>query len=262
MQYTTLDFEVKDSIAKITLNRPEASNSINLEMARDLMYAAMSCSENHTVRALIITGAGKVFCPGGDVKTFAAQGENMPYYLRDVTTHLHAAVSRLARLDAPMIAAVNGVAAGAGMSLVCASDFALAANSARFTMAYTRIGLAPDGGSTYYLTRLVGFRRALELALTNRQLSANEALELGIVNNVTSEDQLMTKAELLANELASGATKAYGATKRLLHNAWNEALETQMELESQALCSMAHTADAKEAIAAFVEKRTPKLIGQ
>jgi len=262
MKYETINFDIKDSIARITLNRPDASNSINLELAKDLMYAAIQCSEDKAVRVVVVTGAGKVFCAGGDVKAFATQGEKLPYYLRDVSTHLHAAVSKLARLDAPVIAAVNGVAAGAGMGLVCASDFALAAESARFTMAYTRIGLSPDGGSTYYLTRLVGFRKALELTLTNRQLSASEALELGIVNQVVPDDELMAKVEALANELASGATKAYGAAKRLIHNAWVETLETQMELESQALCSMAHTADAQEAIVAFVEKRTPKLKGQ
>ena len=262
MEYTTIDFAVKNSIARITLNRPEANNSINLELARDLMYAAMSCSEDTTVRAVIITGAGKVFCPGGDVKTFASQGKNLPYYLRDVTTHLHAAVSKLARLDSPVIAAVNGVAAGAGMGLVCASDFALAAESARFTMAYTRIGLAPDGGSTYYLTRLVGFRKALDLILTNRQLSAKEALEMGIVNQVVPDSDLVKQAEALATQIASGATRAYGASKRLIHSAWTETLETQMEMESQALCSLAHTKDAQEAIAAFVEKRAPKLKGQ
>jgi 2-(1,2-epoxy-1,2-dihydrophenyl)acetyl-CoA isomerase len=262
MKYSTIDFEVKDSIARITLNRPDASNSINLELAKDLMYAAMSCSEDPTVRAVIITGAGKVFCPGGDVKTFATKGKDLPYYFRDVTTHLHAAVSRLARLDAPVIAAVNGVAAGAGMGLVCASDFALAAESARFTMAYTRIGLAPDGGSTYYLTRLVGLRKALDLTLTNRQLSAKEALELGIVSQIVPDAELTARVEALAIQIASGATKAYGAAKRLMHSSWTETLETQMELESQALCSMAHTEDAQEAIAAFAEKRTPKLKGK
>jgi len=262
MEYTTIDLKIKDSIATITFNRPEANNSINLELARDLMYATMQCSEDTTVRAVILTGAGKIFCPGGDVKSFAAQGKNLPYYLRDVTTYLHAGVSRLARLDAPVIAAVNGVAAGAGMGFVCASDIALAADSARFTMAYTKIGLAPDGGSTYYLTRLVGFRKALELTLTNSQLSAKEAMEMGIVNKVVPDSNLKAQVETLANQIASGATRAYGASKRLMHSAWTETLETQMELESQALCSMAHTADAQEAIAAFIEKRIPELKGK
>jgi len=262
MKYTTIDFTVKDGIATIIFNRPDASNSINLELAKDFMYATMQCNENSAVRVVVITGAGKVFCPGGDIKSFAAQGKNLPYYLRDVTTYLHAAVSRLARLDAPVISAVNGVAAGAGMGLVCASDFALAAESARFTMAYTRIGLAPDGGSSYYLTRIVGLRKAMELTLTNHQLSATEALELGIVNQVVPDEELTVKVESLASQLASGATKAYGAAKHLLYNAWTETLETQMELESQTIAAMAHTEDAQEAIAAFVEKRTPRLKGQ
>ncbi len=207
MQYNTILYEVKDDVATIILNRPDANNSVNLELARDLCYAAMECGENEKVRAILIRAAGKSFCAGGDVKSFAAQGAELPLYLKEVTTYLHLSISRFLRMDAPVIIAVNGVAAGAGMSLACGGDIVMAAESARFTMAYTRLGLTPDGGSTYFLPRIVGLKRALELALTNRMLSAKEALDLGIVTWVKPDAELQSSAESIARQLAAGATR-------------------------------------------------------
>jgi 2-(1,2-epoxy-1,2-dihydrophenyl)acetyl-CoA isomerase len=186
----------------------------------------------------------------------------MGYHLKEVTTYLHAAVSRFTRMDAPVIAAVNGTAAGAGMSMVCCCDIVLAAESAKFTMAYTRVGLTPDGSSTYFLPRIVGLKRALELTLTNRMLSAQEACEWGIVNKVVPDAQLQAEAETLAAQLAAGATGALGSAKRLLHSGWTETLETQMELETQSIAVRAHTTDGREGIAAFLEKRTAKFTGE
>src|SRR5262249_54233157 len=180
----------------------------------------------------------------------------------EVTTHLHAAISHFARMDAPLIGAVHGSAAGAGMSLACTCDFLLAGEAARFTMAYTRAGLTPDGSSTYFLSRLVGLRRALDLTLTSRVLSAHEALALGIVTRVVPDASVLAEAEKLARELAGGATRALGAAKRLLHSGWTESLETQMELESRAIAAIADTDDSHEGIAAFVEKRPPRFTGR
>jgi len=262
MQYTSILFAVRDSVAQITLNRPEAKNSLNLDMAKELMHAALQCSEDPTTRAVMITGSGSTFCVGGDIKLFAAQGKNLPYLLKEMTTYLHAAVSYLTRMEAPTVVAVNGLAAGAGMSLACAGDITVAAESARFTMAYTRMGLTPDGGSTYFLSRIVGLKQALDLVLTNRQLSAQEALNLGIVTRVVPDAELLPQAEAIATQLAGGATRALGISKRLLHRGWTETLETQMEQESQAITAMARTSDANAAIAAFVEKRTAKFQGR
>ena len=262
MQYTTMLFEVKDQIARITLNRPEAANALNLEMSKDLMQASLQCSEDPDIRAVIITGAGRMFSGGGDLKSFAAQGEHMPAHLKEVTTYLHAAVSRFTRMDAPVIAAVNGTAAGAGLSLVCSCDLVLAAESAKFTVAYTRIGLTPDGSSTYFLPRIVGLKRALELTLTNRLFSAQEAQEWGIVTKVVPDANLQAEADTLAAQLASSATGALGAAKRLLHSGWSETLETQMELETQTIAARAHTADGREGITAFLEKRAAKFTGK
>ena len=262
MPYSTILFDVNNNVARITMNRPEAANALNAEMAKDLMHAALRCSEDPEIRAVILTGSGRLFSGGGDLKSFAAQGENMPYHLKEVTTYLHAAVSRFTRMDAPLIAAVNGTAGGAGMSLCCFCDLVLAAESAKFTMAYTRVGLTPDGSSTYFLPRIVGLKRALELTLTNRMLTAQEAMEWGIVTKVVPDANLQAEADALAAQLATAATGALGFAKRLLHSGWNETLETQMELESQAIAVRAHTTDGREGIAAFLEKRAAKFAGK
>lgn len=257
MSYTTLTFDVRDNVATITLNRQEAANAINLDLAKDLMHVALKCDELPEVRAVIITGTGSTFSVGGDLKSFSEQGSHLPGHLKEVTTYLHAAISRLTRMDAPVIAAVNGVAAGAGMSLAIAADLVIAAESARFTMAYTRVGLTPDGSASYFLPRIVGLKRALELTLTNRVLSAQEAYELGIVTQVVPDTEVLTQANVTAAQLANGAKTALGAAKRLLHSGWNQTLETQMENEAQTLAKMAQTTEGIEGITAFLEKRTP-----
>jgi len=257
----TLVYEVKDHVARITFNRPDAANALDLQMGLDLMHASIQASEDPAVRAVLITGAGKMFSGGGDLKSFAAQGDALPGHLKEVALYLHAAISRFVRMDAPVIAAVNGAAGGAGMSLCLFADLVLAAESAKFTLAYTRAGLNPDGGSTYFLPRIIGVRRALELALTNRVLSAKEALEWGIVTKVVADAELQTEAQALARELAAGATRAFGKAKRLLHHSFSESLETQMELEAQAIADSARTHDAREGIAAFIAKRKPAFRG-
>lgn len=262
MQFKTLLFDVQGSVAHITLNRPEAANAINLELARELMYAIMQCDEDPLIRAVLITGAGPIFCAGGDLKSFADQGENLPHHLKEITIHLHVAMSYLVRMDPPAVCAVHGSAAGAGLSLVCACDMAVAAESARFTMAYTRAGLTPDGGATYTLTRLVGLKRTLEMALANRLLSAEEALDWGILTRVVPEKDLITEAKALAGQLAAGPTKAFGATKRLLQSGLTESFEAQMKNESRSISEMARTADGREGISAFLGKRTPNFKGQ
>jgi 2-(1,2-epoxy-1,2-dihydrophenyl)acetyl-CoA isomerase len=258
MQYRTLGFELEDHIARITLNRPDAGNALDGEMGRELMHASIRCSEDRTVRVVLLAGAGRMFCVGGDLKSFAAQGERLSAHLKELAGMLHMAISRFVRMDAPLIVAVNGAAGGGGMSFLLAADLVLAAESAKFTMAYTRAGLSPDGGSTYFLPRIVGVRRALELALTNRVLSAREAQDWGLVTRVVPDAALAAEAQALATQLAAGATRAYGAAKRLLHHSFAESLETQMELEAQAIAEQARGADAREGIAAFIAKRAPR----
>jgi 2-(1,2-epoxy-1,2-dihydrophenyl)acetyl-CoA isomerase len=258
----TVLLDIRDDIAHIILNRPGAMNALNLEMAKELLDAAMRCDETTGVRAVVIAGAGKTFCAGGDVKQFVTEDEQLPTYVRAITTYLHAAISALARMNAPVIAAVEGSAAGGGMSLALACDLIIATESARFTAAYTRIGLCPDGSMTYSLSRLVGVRRALELTLTNRTLTAPEALDWGIVTAVAPDGEALLRADELAHQFAQGPTLAYGATKRLIHAGWSETLETQMMAESQAISAMAATADAREGMAAFLARRAPEFKGK
>jgi 2-(1,2-epoxy-1,2-dihydrophenyl)acetyl-CoA isomerase len=262
MQYENLIFDVNNGVGWITLHRPEAKNAINVEFAKDLMNIVLQCSEDKEVRAVLITSSGNIFCPGGDLKAFEAEGDEMPYYLKEITTYWHSAVSLLVRSEAPVVIAVNGMAAGVGMSLACSGDIVIAAESARFTVAYTRMGLTPDGGASYFLSRIVGFKRALELALTNRELSSAEALDLGIVTQVVPDEALLDRAGKLAEEFASGPTVAYGATKRLFHMGWTDTLESQLKLESETIANMCRTKDAREAINAFVEKRKPAFQGR
>lgn len=262
MQYTHVLLEIRENIAYLTLNRPEMLNALSLELAKDLMLAAMECDEKPAIRAVVVAGAGKAFCAGGDIKNFAAEGEHLPGYLKEITTYFHTAVSCLTRMNAPVIAAVQGSVAGGGMSLACACDLVVAAESARFTAAYTRLGLTPDGSLTYVLPRLIGMKRALELTLTNRTLSAQEAYQWGIVTTVVPDDQLQERAEALARQLSTGATTAFGVTKRLIHQGWIESLETQMMHESYAISSAGGSADAQEGITAFLSKRSPVFKGK
>ncbi len=165
-------------------------------------------------------------------------------------------------MDAPLIAAVNGIAAGAGFSFAAACDLAIAAESATFTSAYTASALTPDGSSTYFVPRLVGMRRAMELMLTNRRLSAAEALEWGLINQVVPDDELMATAQRMAAKLAAGGTLAFGAVKRMLHESFSGTLETQMEMEARAIAAMSHTKDGREGIDAFLNKRKPEYRGE
>ena len=261
MSFETLLYETRDGVAYITLNREDTANAINLAMGRDLMSAALDCDEDPGVRAVLIRAQGKIFCAGGDLGGFSSAGEAMPRLLKELTTYLHAAISRFARMDAPVVAAVNGSAAGAGFSLACASDLLVCGESAKFTLAYTRVGLTPDGSSTYYLPRLIGSRRALELMLTNRVIGSAEALAWGLVNRVVPDDKLAEASESLARKLATGPTLAFGGVKKLLLSSANESLETQMELEARAISDAARTSDAQEGVQAFLAKRSAKFTG-
>jgi 2-(1,2-epoxy-1,2-dihydrophenyl)acetyl-CoA isomerase len=211
---------------------------------------------------VIITGAGKAFCAGGDVKGFADNLPRIGVLIKELTTYLHGAVSRLCRSDKPVIMAVNGVAAGGGFSLALSGDLVVATESARFTMAYSKIAATPDGSSSYFLPRLIGLRRAVELYITNRVLSAREAFDWGLVTRVVPDAEFKTSVDALARELAQGPTKAFGAAKRLLHQSTWESLETQMELEAQAIAASGHTRDFAVGVTAFANKQTPTFEGR
>lgn len=262
MGYETIDFEIRDAVGHVTLNRPDAANALNLTLVEELLEIAKECDRNPGVRAVLLTGNGRMFCAGGDLKDFAAAPEGIPAFVQKVADTLHKALAVLARMDAPVVAAVNGTAAGAGMSLACHADLAIAADTAKFTMAYTAAGLTPDGSSTYFLPRTIGRRRTLELMLTNRLLSAQEALEWNIVNRVVPAADLMDEAGKLATRLASGPTRAYGGVKKLLIASATNELETQLDLETKFIVEMSGSRDGEEGIRGFLEKRAPKYTGE
>ncbi len=262
MTYQHLLVERRDGVATITLNRPEAYNAFNRRMGREIFEATLDVDEDPHVRCIVIAAAGKAFCGGGDVKEFADNLDRIGVLIKELTTYLHGAVSRLCRSRKPVVTAVNGVVAGGGFGLAVCADLVVAAESARFTLAYSRIAAPPDGGSSYFLTRLVGLRRALDLYLTNRVLTAREALEWGLVTRVVPDAEVRATAEALARELAQGPTQAFGAAKRLFqHSTW-ESLETQMELEAQAIAACGHTEDFRAGVTAFANKQTPTFQGR
>ncbi len=262
MPYEYLLVERTANVATITLNRPDAFNAFNLKMGREIFEAALEVDEDPGVRCVVMTGTGKAFCAGGDVKEFVDSLPRIGAHIKELTTYLHAAVSRLARSDKPVIVGLNGMAAGGGFALALSGDIVIAAESARLTMAYSRIGATPDGSSSYFLPRLVGIRRAIELYMTNRMLSAKEALDWGLVTRVVPDAEFRGAVDALARELAQGPTKAYGAAKRLFHQSTWESLETQMELEAQSIAGCGHTEDFREAVTAFANKKTPVFRGR
>lgn len=253
----TVLVDIRGEVAVVTLNRPETANTLDLAMGRDLLTAALRCEADPAVRAVVLTGAGKAFCFGGDLRGMIAGGMPAEPYLKELTTHLHAAVARFMRMDAPVVAAVNGTAAGAGVGLVAMADLAILAEGAKISLAYTGVGLTPDGGTSFLLPRTVGAKRAMELILTNRALSAAEALDWGLVNQVVPDAEVFTRARELARKLAAGPRGAFGKAKRL-HAAALGALETQMSLESESIAAQAAGAEGREGISAFLEKRKPQ----
>lgn len=262
MSYEAIAVERTGPVTTITLNRPEAFNALSLTLGRELFRAALEADEDPAVRCVVITGRGKAFCAGGDVKDFVDNLPRIGVHIKELTTYLHGAISRLARSDKPVIMAVNGVAAGGGFSLALSGDLVIAAESARFTMAYSKIAATPDGSSSYFLPRLVGLRRAMELYFTNRVLSAREAEAWGLVTRVVPDAELSSAVGALARELAQGPSKAFGAAKRLFHHSTWESLETQMELEAQAIAASGHTEDFQNGVTAFAQKKTPTFHGR
>jgi len=261
MKFNTMTYEVTDGVAVVTFNRPDNANALNLEMGTEFFEAAIQAENDPTVRAVLITATGKMFCAGGDLGEFYGMGEEMPAHLCKTATGLHNAISRFSSMDAPVVIAINGTAAGAGFSLSLAGDYAFAAEGAKFTMAYTAAGLVPDGSSTYFLAKHVGLRRAKELALTNRVLTAQEAMDWGMINKVVPSDALMEEAMGLAKKFAQGPTKSFGVTKRMLQRGITETLETQMELETRSISAASSRSDGKEGVGAFVNKRKPDFKG-
>ena len=263
-RYETIRYELKDAVCTITLNRPEVFNAFNEALTADLGAALTAAEKDDAVRAVVITGAGKAFCAGQDLKDLEAQyaGGKIAYLGPRLRRDYKPVILKMRNLEKPIVAAVNGVAAGAGCSLALAADLRVMAARATLIEVFVNVGLVPDCGSTLTLPRLVGMGKALELCFTGDRVSAEEALRLGLANKVVPDDRLMEKTGKLARRLASLPTRAIGLTKRLINQSFDNTLEQQLEAEASIQEIADQTADHLEGLRAFIEKRKPTFQGR
>ena len=253
--------QIQNKIATLTLDRPEVFNSFNREMALLLQNELDACEKNPEVRAIVITGSGKAFCAGQDLKEVTSPELN-PGFKKILEEHYNPIISRIRNIEKPIIGAINGVAAGAGANIALACDVVIASENASFIQAFSKIGLVPDSAGTFFLPRLIGFQKASALMMLGDKVSAEEAENLGMVYKVVPSENFMEEVNNIANTLANMPTKALGLTKRLLNNSLNNSLEEQLNLESKLQIESAQSEDYAEGVDAFVNKRKPEFKGK
>ena len=251
---------VAGGVATIALNRPHVMNAMDGEMMQQLRPVAEAVEKDSAVRAVVLRGEGAAFMAGGDVAVFHRHLAELPELIVTWGREMHAAFLALRRMGKPVLASVHGAVAGAGFSLMCAADLAIAASDTRFTLAYANIGASPDGGSTYFLPRLVGYKKTMELIMLPDRFDAETARQHGLVNWVVPGDKLAEETARIAQRLAAGPTHAYAQAKRLVNQSLDP-MAAQMEQELQAFCRCARDADLTEGVTAFVEKRKPVFKG-
>lgn len=256
-----LAFTLAGPIAHLRFDRPAVLNAIDVRMAEAFHDACRAVAANASVRLVVLSGSGRAFMAGGDLGAFAA-AEDKAQTARAIIDPLHAGLEFLANGDAPVLARLHGAVAGAGVSLALAADLAVAADDTRFTLSYARIAASCDGSSSWSLPRVVGLRRAMEIALLAETLDAATALAFGMVNRVVPAAQLDATVDALAQKLAAGPTRAYGRIRRLLRTSLERDLPAQMRQEREAFCASAQTADFAEGVAAFFAKRAPAFTGR
>lgn len=255
--------DLEDGIARVRLNRPEVSNAVDGPSLRALHEVLLRCHADPDVRVVVLSGEGRNFCTGGDVKTFAGHGEELPAYLRDATAWLQIVTTTMINLKAPLVVAVQGFAAGgAGFGFACAADLLVAEESARFFSGAARVGMAPDAGTTVTLSRIVGLRRAMDLLLTNPTLTAGQAHDLGLVSRVVPDGELGSAVDELARDLAAQAPLALAATKKMVWSGLGAGVEQQLAEEARVVSELSGTHDAREGLAAVLERRTPRFEGR
>jgi len=258
---TTIEFKKQDGVAIIALNRPDVFNSFNREMALALVAALDDCEYDPNVRCIVLTGNGKAFCAGQDLNEAIDPNNGITFDVI-LNEHYNPIIRRIRNIEKPIIAAVNGVAAGAGANIAFACDFTVASKKASFTQAFSKIGLVPDSGGTFFLPRLVGMQRATALMMLSDKLSAEEAESIGLIYKAVDADDLNTFVAELAERLANMPNKALGMTKRLINAGLNNNLDEQLDFEGRLQIEAGDSADYKEGVNAFLEKRKPIFNGK
>ena len=243
---------------EVTLNRMEAYNAFNLEMITVLASNLIELAMDDAVKGIIITGKGKAFCAGGDLRWASEFAQRKGASFHTLAAQLHQSIAEIRRMKKPVVAAINGIAAGAGFSLALACDFRIMEKSAILRQAYTSNGLCIDGGGTFTLPRIVGLARSLEIAAFDNPISAKEALEWGLVTKVVDDGKALSEAINMLNTLAKGSLNSFGWSKKLLTDSFSNSLESHLELEREGLSSCADSPDGQEGLKAFVEKRKPR----
>ncbi|WP_354701374.1 Trans-2-decenoyl-[acyl-carrier-protein] isomerase [Paraconexibacter sp. AEG42_29] len=246
--------EVDDAVATLTLNRPDAGNALDLPLMVEFRERAQDLAERTDVRVVVLRAAGRMFCVGGDLGWMAEHADRQAA-LRSLADELHAGLLILRGLDAPIVAVVHSTAAGAGLSLAAGSDIAIAVDTAKFTMAYTKVGLSPDGGSTWLLPRLIGTRRATELMLMNPTLTAAQAVEVGLITRAVPADELEGAVATVVDTLRDASLASSSAVKRLLDASATSTFEDQMQLEAESIAGLAAGPEGREGVGAFLERR-------
>jgi 2-(1,2-epoxy-1,2-dihydrophenyl)acetyl-CoA isomerase len=255
-------FTQQGSIGTLTFNRPDVYNAMNPELILAMRDVTTEIAASTTIRALILKGAGKAFLAGGDVGLFYRERDSIVETVKPLGDALHAGIKNIRNMPFPVIAQIQGACAGAGLSVAMAADFAIAAEGAQFNTAYTKIGLSPDGGSTFFLPRYVGMKRAIELTMLAEMFDAKAAADMGIINRVVPPDQLEQEVAKLAERLSNGATQAFARAKKLINQSFVTPIDKQLDDEIAYFAECARTNDFKEGVAAFVEKRKPQFDGK
>jgi 2-(1,2-epoxy-1,2-dihydrophenyl)acetyl-CoA isomerase len=261
MSSNSITFQIENNIAWVTLNRPDVFNSFNREMAIALQERLDECEHDPVVRAIVITGSGRAFCAGQDLKEVTTPEIN-PGFKKILEEHYNPIISRIRNIEKPIIAAVNGVAAGAGANIALACDIVVASENASFIQAFSKIGLIPDSAGTFFLPRLIGFQKASALMMLGDKIGAEEAAKLGMIYKVYFAEEFNAKVKELATTMATMPTKSLGMTKRLLNKSYANDLNTQLEFESKLQIEAAQSEDYEEGVKAFIEKREPIFKGK
>lgn len=257
-----MTYEVRDHVAHVRFTRPEGANAVNPAFSADLRAVMVAIEFDDEVRAASVTAEGKVFCAGGDLKLFYEAGDQVAPLASDMLVDYHGAIYKMNSIPKPFVAGVRGAAGGAGLSLMSAFDLVVSGESAKYTMAYTRAGVTPDGTSSYFVARHIGLRRMLDLTLTNRVLDATEAESWGLVNRVVADDDVDSATAELAGQLAGGPSWALGHAKRVVYHGYDNSLHTAGEFEGVTIAESMRGHDGQEGIAAFAEKRAPNFVGE